>query len=243
MVTLTKKDRPFLWTNECTTALNTLIDTVLSNPSLRQPDLSRPFFLQVDASAFATGAILTQTDDRDKHVIVGLHSQTFNDAERNYDIHDRELLAVYRGLTAHRHLLLSSPFPVTLYTDHKNLEYYRHPHHINRRIARYLPRLADYNFVLTHIPGHTNKADPLSRRPDYDIGSDDNTDVTVLPAHLFARACVTHGMFRLLLTVVMALVSSNTSRTSLTDLRSRLRVNLEPVLLFSYRHVIMTSSD
>jgi len=188
LVALTKKDRPFLWTKECTTALNALIDIILSNPSLRQPDLSRPFFLQVDASAFATGAILTQVDDRDKHVIVGLHSQTFNDAERNYDIHDRELLAVYRGLTAHRHLLLSSPFPVTLYTDHKNLEYYRHPHHINRRIARYLPRLADYNFVLTHIPGHTNKADPLSRRPDYDIGSDDNSDVTVLPSHLFARA-------------------------------------------------------
>ena len=188
LVALTKKDRPFFWTKECTTALNTLIDIILSNPSLRQPDLSRPFFLQVDASAFATGAILTQVDDRDKHVIVGFHSQTFNDAERNYDIHDRELLAVYRGLTAHRHLLLSSPFPVTLYTDHKNLEYYRHPHHINRRIARYLPRLADYNFVLTHIPGHTNKADPLSRRPDYDIGSDDNSDVTVLPSHLFARA-------------------------------------------------------
>ena len=52
---------------------------------------------------------------------------------------------------------------------------------------------------------------------------------------------VTHGMFRLLLTVVMALVSSNTSRTSCMDLRSRLRANVEPVLLFSYRDVIMTS--
>src|SRR6202453_1646626 len=87
LVTLTKKDDPFTWSRECTTALNTLIDVVLANSSLRHPDLTRPFFLQVDASAFATGAILTQKDDRGKHLAVGFHSQTFNEAERNYDIH------------------------------------------------------------------------------------------------------------------------------------------------------------
>jgi hypothetical protein len=70
------------------------------------------------------GAILTQKDERGKHLAIGFHSQTFNDTECNYNIHDRELLAVYRGLTHHRHLLLSSPFPVTVLTDHKNLEYY-----------------------------------------------------------------------------------------------------------------------
>ena len=119
---------------------------------------------------------------------MGFHSKTFNDAERNYDIHDRELLAVYRGLTHNRHLLLSSPYPITVLTDHKNLEYYRKPQNINRRVARYIPHLADYNFILTHILGPTNKADALSRRPDYDDGSDDNTNVTVLPPQLFALA-------------------------------------------------------
>ena len=188
LVTLTKKDHPFTWSKECTTALNTLIDVVLANPSLQQPDLSRPFFLQVDASAFATGAILTQKDDRGKHLAVGFHSQTFNEAERNYDIHDREFLAVFRGLTHHRHLLLSSPFQVTVYTDHKNLEYYRHPRHINRRVARYIPQLADYDFALVHFPGTANKADALSRRPDHDQGTDDNSNVLVLPPHLFIRA-------------------------------------------------------
>jgi hypothetical protein len=115
--------------------LNSLIATILDNPVLGQPDLSCPFFLQVDASAFTTGAILTQKDDRGKHVAVGFHSQMFNEAERNYDIHDCEFLAVFRGLTHHCHLLLSSPFPITVFTDHKNLEYYRHPCHINRRVA------------------------------------------------------------------------------------------------------------
>ena len=139
-------------------------------------------------SVFATGVILTQKDDRGKHVAVGFHSKTFNDTERNYDIHNHELLAVYRRLTHNRHLLLSSPHPITVLTDHKNLEYYRKPQNINRRVARYIPHLTDYNFILTHIPGPTNKADTLSRWPDYDNGSNDNMDIIVLPPQLFARA-------------------------------------------------------
>src|SRR6202012_2201800 len=107
LVTLTKKDHPFEWTPECTTAMNTLIDTILANPTLQQPDLAKPFFLQVDASAFATGAILTQKDEQGKHSVVVLHSQTFNDVEHNYNIHDWELLAVFCGLTNNQHLLLS----------------------------------------------------------------------------------------------------------------------------------------
>ena len=84
---------------ECHTALDTLITTVTKGPTLAQPDMNQPFFLQVDASAYATGAILSQQDDRGKHQAVGFLSKTFNEAERNYDIHDRELLAVFRGLT------------------------------------------------------------------------------------------------------------------------------------------------
>ena len=163
MVALTKKDHPFVWTPDCRTALDQLINIILANPSLQQPDPTKPFFLQVDVSAFATGAILTQKDDRGKHVAVGFHSKTFNDAEQNYNIHDRELLAVYHGLTHNCHLLLGSPHPVTVLTDHKNLEYYRKPQNINRRVARYIPHLADYNFTLAHILGSTNKVDALSR--------------------------------------------------------------------------------
>ena len=78
---LTKKDHPFSWTPECRKALDTLINIVLSNPSLQQPDPTKPFTLQVDASAFATRAILTQKDDRGKDEAVGYHSQTFSAAE------------------------------------------------------------------------------------------------------------------------------------------------------------------
>ncbi len=147
--------------------------------------MTKPFQLEVDASAFATGTILSQKDNRGKSCAIGFHSKTFTEAELNYDIHDRELLAVVRGLDDWQHLLASSPHPIVILTDHKNLQYYRNPQCINRCVAHYLPKLADYNFQLVHQPGTANKADALSRQPDFYKGPDDNDDITVLPQTLF----------------------------------------------------------
>jgi hypothetical protein len=88
-----------------------------------------------------------------------------------------------------QHFLAGSPHKVVVYTDHLNLQYWREPHKISRRVARQVLRLAEYDIELKHIPGKTNgRADALSRRPDYDQGSNDNENITVLPDKLFARA-------------------------------------------------------
>ena len=195
LMALTKKNHPFSWTPECRKALDKLITAVTQGPTLTQPNLSLPFYLQVDASAYATGAILTQKDTRGKHRAMGFLSKTFNEAEHNYDIHDRELLAVFRALSHWQHLLLSSPHVTTVLTDHKNLEYYKEPHHINPCIARYVQWMQDYNFIIQHIPGESNKSDALSRQPDYDQGINDNTNVTVLPPHLFIQTTTLSCLF------------------------------------------------
>src|ERR1700744_3817456 len=188
LTNLLKKDQPFVWTPDCTAAINKLVDILTSAPVLQQPDLDKPFEMEVDASAFATGGILYQRDKNNKLQPVAYYSKTFNAAERNYDIHDRELMAVVNALKEWRHFLICSPHVVTIYTDHANLQYYKHPQKINRRVARYIPLLGDYNIKLVHKPGATNRADALSRHPDHDDGSDDNKDVVVLPPQLFARA-------------------------------------------------------
>jgi RNase H-like domain found in reverse transcriptase/Integrase zinc binding domain len=185
---LLKKNKKFKWTEECTEAVDKLIKAVTSNPVLLRPDFKKPFVLEVDASQYATGAILYQQDLDEHWRPVGYYSKSFNEAERGYDIHDRELLAIIRGLEHWRHLLLSSPFKVTVITDHLNLKYYREARKINRRVARYLPRMGEFNLQLVHKPGVTNKADLLSRRLDYDQGKTDNEEVLVLPAHLFVNA-------------------------------------------------------
>jgi RNase H-like domain found in reverse transcriptase len=91
---LTKKDMPFVWTPHCTAAIQQLKGIVLSDPVLQQPHPDRPYTLEVDASQYATGAILQQPDEAGRLHPVGYDSQMFNNAERGYDIHDHELLMV-----------------------------------------------------------------------------------------------------------------------------------------------------
>jgi RNase H-like domain found in reverse transcriptase len=85
---LLKKDKKFKWTDECMTALNELIDIVTSDPVLHRPNYDLPFTLEVDASQYATGAILYQPNEQGRLCPVGYHSHTLNLVERGYDVHD-----------------------------------------------------------------------------------------------------------------------------------------------------------
>src|SRR5882757_2411431 len=182
---LLKKDTPFHWSPECRQALEELIGCVTRGPVLTAPNSEMPFELETDASAYAVGAALFQKDERGKRRAIGYASKTLNAAERNYDVWDREFLALIFGLTYWRHLLSGTQLPVQVFVDHANLLHYRHPQKINRRIARYILTLADYNIQLHHRPGTENRADAMSRRPDYDDGKEDNSDITPIPPQLF----------------------------------------------------------
>jgi hypothetical protein len=143
-------------------------------------------------SGFAVGAVLLQKKEDGKRHPIAYFSKTLNEAQRNYDIADLELLAVVMSLDNWRSFLAGSPHKVIVYSDHQNLLYWKEPHKISRRIAREVLRLSEYNIEIRHIKGTANgRADALSRRPDYDQGTEDNTNITVLPEHLFARTTVT----------------------------------------------------
>ena len=165
METLKKKNTQdgFKWTEECTESLKALIKRVTSDPILKCPDPEKPFELVVDASAFAIGAVLQQKDEQGRAYNVGYFSKALNETECNYDIWDREFMAVIFGLRNWRHLLSGSPHKVTVWTDHANLQYYRHPQKINRRVARYISTMAKYDLELKHLPGTKNRADALSQ--------------------------------------------------------------------------------
>jgi hypothetical protein len=62
--------------------------------------------------------------------------------------------------------LISSPHPIAVISDHKNLEYFMTSRILNRRQARWAMFLSEYNFKLDYAPGKKNPADALSRRPD-----------------------------------------------------------------------------
>jgi RNase H-like domain found in reverse transcriptase len=128
---LTKKGVPFTWTDDYCEALKALIKLVTTAPILAYPDLEKQFKLEVDASAFTVGAILFQQDDKGHKRDVGYYSKALNSAERNYDIWDREFLAVIVALKHWRHILIGMSHKIIVWTDHQNLQYYRQPQKVN----------------------------------------------------------------------------------------------------------------
>ncbi len=91
-----------------------------------------------------------------------------------------------------RPLLAGSPHKVIIYSDHLNLQYWRLPQRISRRVAREVLELSEYDFEIRHLPGRLNgRADALSRCPGYDQGEDDNKDIVVLPDRVFVRVGIT----------------------------------------------------
>jgi len=63
-------------------------------------------------------------------------SKSLSDTERNYKIHDKEMLVVVRGLEAWRHFLKGTTTKFEIWTDHKNLEYFMKAQKLNHRQAR-----------------------------------------------------------------------------------------------------------
>ncbi|XP_054620630.1 uncharacterized protein LOC129173605 [Dunckerocampus dactyliophorus] len=122
--------------------------------------------LQVeDASDSGVGAVLSQhsTIDQKLHPCA-FFSRCLSPAERNYDIGNRELLAVILALQEWRHWLEGATQPFTIYTDHQNLAYIRAAHRLNPRQARWALFLTRFNFCITFRPGSRNgKPDALSR--------------------------------------------------------------------------------
>jgi len=105
---LLRKDKRFDWTQECQDAFETMKKWFTEELVLAMPDHSKPFQIESDASKYATGAVLLQLDSNGDRHPVAFYSKTFSPAERNYDIHDRELLAIIWALEAWRHYIQGS---------------------------------------------------------------------------------------------------------------------------------------
>src|SRR5258708_8929306 len=89
------------------------------------------------------------------------------DPERNYDIGDREALAISRALQNWRHWLEATKEPIEIITDHKNLVNFSKPQILKQRQARWLQALQRFNYIIKYRPGDRNSAaDALSRRAE-----------------------------------------------------------------------------
>jgi hypothetical protein len=94
---------------------------------------------------------------------LGYFSRKLKDAELNYDIYDKELLAIVDTLNKWSTYCKSTEHRITVLSDHKNLEYWQTKKDLNLRQARWAEQLANYDFIITYRPGKlAGKPDILS---------------------------------------------------------------------------------
>ena len=141
-----------------------------NKPILHQPDFSKHFYVQMDASAYGMGAVLSQegeisTSSNSKTPLlqpVAYYSATFTLTEHNYDIYKHELLAIIKALKHWQQYLIWTKEPFTILTNHANLLYWKLPRKLNRCTARWHVELQDYNYEIKHVPGKSHVIANLS---------------------------------------------------------------------------------
>ncbi|XP_044714419.1 uncharacterized protein HRG_12017 [Hirsutella rhossiliensis] len=168
-------------------AFQTLKTLFTNAPILTQWDFERPTFVEADCSGWALGGTLTQEVDGQRKP-VALHSQKLSPAERNYPIHDKEMLAIIRCLEQWSAELRSCDNFVIL-TDHKNLEYFMTRQQLSERQARWAEYLSRFNFQLQPRPGRKQWCQtPLSPRTGPTNADHEARDMQLIPeaAHAYA---------------------------------------------------------
>jgi len=145
-------------------------------------DLDKEFRIEADALNYATGGVLLMKCFDKLWRPVAFISKSLSDTERNYKIHNKEMLAVVRCLEAWRHFLEGMTIKFKIWTDYKNLEYFMKVQKLNRRQTRWALYLSRFDFTLKHVPeSKMEKADSLSRRLDWKIEvKRDNKDETLV---------------------------------------------------------------
>jgi len=109
----------------------------------------QPFRIEADSSDFAMGAVLSQLfAEDDKWHLVAYFSKSVSETERNYEIHDKEMLAIICALEEWRHFLEGVPHKFEIWTIHKNLQYFMSAKKLNRRQARWSLMLERFDFLM-----------------------------------------------------------------------------------------------
>lgn len=184
---LTKKHAKWNFDDKCRQAFDALKTAFTSAPVLHHYDPNLPLVVETDASDYAISAILsTVTPSQELHPIA-FHSRSLAPAELNYDVHDKELLAIFEAFTIWRHYLEFTKHQVDVITDHKNLEYFSTTKLLSRRQYRWSEYLSPFNMVIRFRPGKLGaKPDALTRRSDVYPKRGDSDFATANPQNLRA---------------------------------------------------------
>ena len=165
---LTRKGIQWKWTADCDIAFRSLRDAFTKAPVLSHWIPDQQIIVKTDASDYAVAAILSlRINETNELHPVTFYSRTLHAAELNYDVHDKELLAIFEAFKNWRHYLEGSGTPIDVITDHKNLEYFSTTKILTHRQVRWSEYLSSFNLTIRYRPGRLGvKPDALTRRWD-----------------------------------------------------------------------------
>jgi hypothetical protein len=165
MTRLTRKNTSFIWSDECSQSFETLKQAFTTAPILRHFDYDREIIVETDASDYVSAGVLSQYDDAGILHPIAFFSKKHTPTECNYEIYDKELMAIVRAFEEWRPELEGALHPIQVLSDHKNLEYFMSTKLLNRRQTRWAEYLSRFNFKIIYRPGKAGgKPDALTRR-------------------------------------------------------------------------------
>jgi hypothetical protein len=176
MTWLTRKDTHFVWSAECSQSFETLKKAFTMAPVLRHFDYERQIIVETDASDYVSAGVLSQYDDEGILHPVAFFSKKHTLAECNYEIYDKELMAIVRAFEEWQPELEGALHPIQVLSDHKNLEYFMSTKLLNHRQTRWAEYLSHFDFKIFYRPGKAGgKPDALTRRSgDLPQGGDEH---------------------------------------------------------------------
>ncbi|GJQ91055.1 reverse transcriptase domain-containing protein [Tanacetum coccineum] len=161
MTHLLEKSTPFIFSEECIQAFQTLKKKLTEAPILIAPNWDQPFELMCDASDYAIGAVLGQRIEKHFRPI-HYASKTMTEAESNYTTTEKEMLVVVYAFEKFQSYLIMNKSIV--YTDHSALKYLFAKKDAKARLLRWVLLLQEFDFKVIDTKGAENyAADHLSR--------------------------------------------------------------------------------
>ena len=133
LTNLTKKNVLFEQTPEYQKVFDTLKSAFTSETVFRHYDPSLPIVIEIDASNYISGGILSQYRKDGILYLVAYFSKKYNLAECNYKIYNKELIVIIRAFKEQRPKLEGSETSIDVITDYKNLEYFILTKQLSRR--------------------------------------------------------------------------------------------------------------
>src|SRR5260221_11528683 len=150
---LTCKTQWWVWGSPKQEAFDALKKAVTSAPVLTFPSQSSHFHLECDTSNFVTGAVLSQVQADGAHQPIAFMSKGFSDVECNYQIHNKEMLAIMHTLDKWCHFLEGATEKFEILADHQNLTYFQDAQKLNCQQVHWSLFLSHFDFSLCHQPG------------------------------------------------------------------------------------------